>query len=168
VATLKERADGVVATRAFPLDFFTVQPAIMEQGRDDVEYGVPPRFGPPTDPDADFWLGDTITTIAREGSLSKTLVGRVVAATLTTADDAGNVGVAISLSSPDQAAGVSGAEASLTLGPPNQTAGSESTVPTDEPPTVEEAPSIQTGSGGGGKKHHPHRKFGIGPGHPAR
>jgi hypothetical protein len=175
VPTLKERADGVVATRAFPLDFFTVQPAIMEVGRDEVEYGVPPRFGPPTDTDADFWLGDTIATLAREGSLSKTLKGRAVAATLTTADDAGNVTVSVSFSPPDQAAGVSGTEVALVLGPPNQTAGSESTVPTEEPPVAEEPPTPETepeapASGGGGGHHHKkrHPGPGVGPGHPAR
>ena len=138
IQTLKEKADNVVATRAFPLDFVTAQPAIQEPGRDEVEAGVPPRFGPPTDPDADFWLGDTIKLVAREGELRKTLTGRAVVATLSTADTAGNVAVAVGFSPPDHVAGVTGRELALTLGPPNQTAGEESTVPTEEPPLPEE------------------------------
>lgn len=140
MATLKERADGVVGTRAFPLDFFSVQPALMEDGKVEVEYGVPPRFGPPTDPDADFWLGDTIGALAQEGALSKALTGRVVAAVLSTADKAGNVAVNVTLSPPDKAAGGTGREVALILGPPNQTAGSEATVETDDPPMPEEEP----------------------------
>jgi hypothetical protein len=162
VPTLKEKADNVVATRAFPLDFVTVQPALQEADRDEVEFGVPPRFGPPTDPDADFWLGDTLGIIAREGELSKTLIGRAVVVTLSTADDAGNVAVAVGFSPPDHVAGVTGEEVTLTLGPPNQTAGEESTVPTEEPPLpeeewapepiVEEAPEESAPSGGGGRR----------------
>jgi hypothetical protein len=138
VQTLKEKADNVIATRAFPLDFVAVQPAIQEPGRNEVEFGMAPRFGPPTDPDADFWLGDTIGIVAREGELSKTLTGRAVVATLSTADDAGNVAVAVGFSPPDNSAGVTGEEIALVLGPPNQTAGEESTVPTEEPPLPEE------------------------------
>jgi hypothetical protein len=141
IATLKERADGVITTRAFPLDFFTLQPALQQAGQEEVEAGVSPRFGPPTDPDADFWLGDTIGVVAREGLMSVELTGRATGATLTTADGAGNVAVAVSFTSPDQAAGVSGQEVNLTLGPPNQTAGSEPTVPTDEPAVAESEPS---------------------------
>jgi hypothetical protein len=155
VPTLKEKADNVVATRAFPLDFVTIQPAIQEPGRDEVEFGVPPRFGPPTDPDADFWLGDTTKIVAREGELNKTLTGRAVVATLSTADEAGNVAVAVGFSPPDHVAGVTGQEVALTLGPPNQTAGEEPTVPTEEPPLPEEGwvPEMaleEAGNGGGG------------------
>jgi hypothetical protein len=143
--TLKERADGVIATRSFPLDFFSVQPAIMQEGRDKVEAGVPPRFGPPSDPDADFWIADAIGVIARDGLMAAELRGRVTGATLTTADAAGNVAIAISCTSPDRAAGVSGREANLTLGPPNQTAGSEATVPTEEPAIAEPEPAPVAG-----------------------
>ncbi len=137
MATLKEHADGVVASRAFPLDFFTVQPAVLEQDRDEVGVGVPPRFGPPGDDTADFWLGDTIGTIARKGRLDKRLAGRVIGATLSTADSAGNVAVAITFAVPAGSAGVTGREAALTLAAPVEIAGSESTVPTEEPATPE-------------------------------
>jgi hypothetical protein len=176
VQTLKEKADNVVATRAFPLDFVTVQPAVQEAGSAEVAFGVPPRFGPHTDPDADFWLGDTIRIIAREGELSKTLTGRAVVATLNTADAAGNVAVAVGFSPPDHAAGVTGEELALTLGPPNQTAGEESTVPTEEPPLPEEgwAPEPEPepeefdepdvgGPGPPGKRRRHKKKFPIGP-----
>lgn len=175
VATLREHADAVVATRAFPLDFFTVQPAVQEGEHDGVHYGVPPRFGPPTDPDADFWLGDVIGIVAREGNLRKELSGRAVTVTLTTADDAGNVAAGVGFSPLDQAAGVTGAEAALTLGPPSQTAGSEPTVPTENPAMPEEewapepeSPEVPSGGGKGKGKRHHHHHGPVGPGHLAK
>lgn len=153
VPTLKERADNVVATRSLPINFFTLLPSISEAGRDEVEYGVPPRAGPPTDFEADYWIGDTIRVIARIGEVATDLKGRVVTVGLATADAAGNVVTAIACTPLEAAAGVSGREVNLTVGPPNKAVGSEPTVPTEEPVSEEPEEAIaapgKRGSGPG-------------------
>jgi hypothetical protein len=125
-ATLQAHADAVVRTRAFPIDFFSIAPAV--EG-DTEQYGTPPQFGP----DADYWLGDTIGTIIKDGALEVGLRGRVSGAVITEADQAGNVAVEISCTPPDKAAAVTGFSTNLTLGPMDQSTDSGS-VDTSEPP----------------------------------
>lgn len=105
-ATMQSRGARVVSRRAFPIDFFSIIPAVEQGGtavgwaRDPsgelVEmgqgYGVPPRFAP----DGDYWLGDTIGIVVKEGVLEADLAGRVSAANIVETDEAGNVAVELS------------------------------------------------------------------------
>lgn len=89
-AQLREIAEQQVATRALPVDFFDVTPAVESGGsalgfyrdahglwrQDGKAYGVPPRFGP-IESGGEYWIGDEIRAIARVDELDKDLIGRV-------------------------------------------------------------------------------------------
>lgn len=107
VARLQSRAEALVASRAFPIEWFDVTPAVEIGGaaygwaRDasgapvqlDGSYGVPPRFAP----DGDYWVGDRIRTDARVGEVDLSLDGRITDATIQEIDKAGNVMVDLTL-----------------------------------------------------------------------
>ena len=121
-AQLREAAETLVATRAQPVDFFDVVPAVEAGGsalgyyrdanglwrQDGRAYSVPPRFGPPAS-GGEYWIGDEITAIARDHGMRRQLVGRVTFARLSeVGDDAGQLAVEISCAPRIDAAGVSG------------------------------------------------------------
>lgn len=74
----------LIATKAFPIDYFSVTPAPeLVDGGDPDGFGVPPVFGP--GPDADYWVGDTIAVEAHRPGDAEPLAleGRITDATLT-------------------------------------------------------------------------------------
>lgn len=97
--TVREKAQGIVAASATPLNVFTVTPAaeggvglardtdgrIVSLGKG---FGTPPRFAP----DGDYWIGDDISVVARvTPGLDVTLVGRVIEGRITEADEDGTL-----------------------------------------------------------------------------
>jgi hypothetical protein len=102
-AQLQEYAETLVATRARPVDFFDLTPAVEAGGgaqgwvRDgegwglrDAEYAVPPPFGPPAAGGA-YWIGDEIRAIGRDGGLDRDVVGRVTYAKLSEVGEHGQL-----------------------------------------------------------------------------
>lgn len=117
---LQKAAEAYVERHAFQTNFIEVVPAVETDGlargyartalgdwiaEPDNEYEVPPAFGPGDD--FDYWLGDEITVRAKDQftfDIDRDQAGpdtdfraRVTAATLREVDDAGNVGVALTL-----------------------------------------------------------------------
>jgi hypothetical protein len=91
---LAEFAQGAVSLAGWPIDYFTIVPALDDGSgyvRDSQTgawtklprtFQVPPSFGP--GPNHDYWLGDTIRAIAKDPpGLDENLTGRVLAARLT-------------------------------------------------------------------------------------
>ncbi len=96
-AQLREYAEGLVATRSMPVDFFDVTPVVEAGGtaqawtrdanglytqQDGDHFSIPPPFGPLESGGA-YWIGDQIRAIAREGTMERDLVGRVTYAKIT-------------------------------------------------------------------------------------
>lgn len=100
---LKELSQGVVAANGWPIDFFTVVPALDDGSgyvRDrsgayvrvqNRNFGIPPRFGP--DPDIhQYWQGDTIRAVAKDpAGVGDDLVGRVSDWSITEQDKSGSL-----------------------------------------------------------------------------
>jgi hypothetical protein len=159
-----EKAVQVVGARAYPIDTFTITPAVEQGGtaalwaRDPTGawvqtgegYGVPPAFGP----GADYWLGDTISALVKQGQIQGNFPGRVTAATLTEVDGAGNAAVELTCTPKDRYnAGVTTVGGFVTLGPAQQFS-ADASVDTSEPQDT----SGGSGGGGGSKKHKKHHK----------
>lgn len=81
--TVKEEAEETVAARAVPPPVVTVTPAVEPGVGEDERLGVPPRFGPRENPDADYWVGDTVRAVASRSGHVTDRAGRVVAARVT-------------------------------------------------------------------------------------
>lgn len=121
MAKLEEHAKAYVAKHCFHINYVNVVPAVEQGGtargwhRDALgnwtslgaqEYAVPPVFAP-TDQGGDYWLGDTITVRAKDqftidveadqAGPDTDFRARVTGATFTEVDEAGNVGVALTL-----------------------------------------------------------------------
>lgn len=118
---LEEMAKSYVAKHCFHINFVNVVPAVEQGGtargwhRDALgnwtslgaqEYAVPPVFAP-TDQGGDYWLGDEITIRAKDqftidveadqAGPDTDFRARVTAGTFREVDEAGNVGVALTL-----------------------------------------------------------------------
>lgn len=148
VGTLQSLAQAIVAARAWPIDSFTIAPALSEDGADEARLGVPPRFGPTADPDADYWLGDEISAFIREDGVVKELAGRVQSAVLSTADAVGNVATEVVCVPAERFAAVSGWQPpyGLRVDPADLTAGDQpdpfdpNDVPSSPAPTPAKPP----------------------------
>jgi hypothetical protein len=101
--TFQEHAQESVAAYGVPPTYFDVTPAVNPGQGEDEELGVPPKFGPPSDPDAKYWIGDVIRARAKRGGHETDHRGRVIGATVT--EDSTGVQVDLSLS-PTAVAGV--------------------------------------------------------------
>lgn len=110
VTNLEAKAKGYVQSHAFPIDYFTIIPAVELGGQAvgftrrpngtlqalQPGYAVPPTFGPVTI--GDYWVGDTVNVQARiQPGLDLDLYGRVTDATLAEVDAAGALAVELTL-----------------------------------------------------------------------
>lgn len=121
-ATLQEHAEQLVAAKAWPIDFIDVTPVTEAGGlayawardpetqewkQESAAYAVPPRFGP-IDSGGDYWLGDEITIIARDGELRDEWIARVTQARFAEVGPEGHVAVELECAPRITASGVSG------------------------------------------------------------
>lgn len=92
--TLQAHAQGEVSKFGYPPVYIDLQPAAQQRKGED-RYGAPPVFGPNPNPSSDFapdyWIGDTVRCMARDGRVTTDVLGRVEEATLTESDSMGTV-----------------------------------------------------------------------------
>lgn len=112
---VQAEAQSIVSAQAFPPDVVTVQPALRGPFEGftyrDAErvggFGIPPLAGPRSNPDARYWVGDSIGVQAKRGRVFLNETMRVTELTFREADPAGNVQVTVTAAPHQEATGVS-------------------------------------------------------------
>lgn len=115
LSTVQEHARAIVAAQAFPPDVVTITPAIAGpfegfayRGAKRIGgLGIPPLFGPRSNTNAKYWVGDSIGVQAKRGRVFLDEAMRVIEAKVAEADDAGNVQVTVMAAPHQEATGVS-------------------------------------------------------------